>query len=100
MFQCEIADKIEAKGYKKLLLDQLNSKYNMWAKYWKVFVCLKTLSGWGFDEMTGMLTALEDCWMYKIVRDLEVSQHCNNSLKYYSELCEVFKKVYITGYYM
>lgn len=46
-----------------------------------------------------MLTAPKACWAEEIRKDPEVTWHQNNSLRYISELHEVFNKVHTTGYY-
>jgi hypothetical protein len=99
VFWRDVGARIAACGYPEPTLDQMNSKRASWAKRWKVFARLETLSGWGFDEMSGMLTAPEACWAEEIRKDPEVAWHRNNSLRYISELREVFDKVHATGHY-
>jgi Myb/SANT-like DNA-binding domain len=80
-------------------LDTLNSKRSVWLKKWKTFHRLIQLSGWGFDEATGLLQASDEAWEEQIRIDPEAKYFRRNPLKYRLEMEEIFLEVAASGRY-
>jgi hypothetical protein len=80
-------------------VDILNSKRTQWLKRWKTFTRLINLSGWGYNEATGLLQASEEAWEQQIAVDASARYFKSNPLKWRTELDEIFTEVTATGQY-
>jgi hypothetical protein len=94
------SQRLKEKGFPAISVKQLNSKRTAWAKKWKTWKVLYDHRAWGFDEVTGMLTADDETWTNAINADpnnIYIGFFRRKALRWREEIEQVYSGMYATG---
>lgn len=94
-----ISDTVRANAGKDVPLtgEKCQAKLEGLKKKWKVWTRLKKMSGFGFDPLTGTITAPDEVWEMEIQRQPSIREFRDRPLGNLSELGELFEGVQATG---